>query len=198
MDSFFYRILVLGGSGGVGSIAIQILKHWGSYVATTCSSDAIPWIQELTDVDQAIDYRSNDLSGFTESFDYVFDFAKRSDRSSIDQTAYKCLKKSFTSAYVTLTSPLLQNIDEKGLALGLTSNLIFAARDTINGLTEGRTIRWAFYHPSRSGLLTLKKLVEDEKVKPIVDKKFTFDQLPQAYLNVQDGHLRGKTVIQIQ
>lgn len=192
------RILVLGGSGGVGTIAIQILKHWGAYVATTCSSDAIPWIQELFDVDQTIDYRSNELPGFAQSFDYVFDFAKRSDRSSIDPVAFKCLKKKLTCPYVTVSSPLLRTIDEKGLLLGLTYNLLQATRDTINGVTEGRTVRWAFYHPSLSGLLILKKLVEEERIKPIVQKTFNFDQLPKAYINVQDGHLRGKTVIQIQ
>ena len=53
--------MVLGGSGGVGTLAIQLLKAWGAYVTTTCSSQATSWLNEKTEVDDCIDYKTNQL-----------------------------------------------------------------------------------------------------------------------------------------
>lgn len=191
------RILVLGGTGGVGSIVVQILQNWNAWVATTCSADAISWLQELIDVDQVIDYRSDGLSQYIQSFDMVIDCAKRTDGTSIDHQAYKCLKKR-CSQYITINSPLLRNFDEKGLIQGALWNILKASQDGFGTLRDGIVLRWAFYHPSYSGLKLLSQLVQKGAVKPIIDQVFPMDQLPDAYTKVRNGHLRGKTIIQIQ
>lgn len=92
----------------------------------------------------------------------------------------------------------MRNFDQHGLFRGAISNIIKASQDSVVGLRDGRLIYWAFYHPSHSGLKTLRKFAEDEKVKPVIDEVFGFDKLPDAYKKVTEGHLRGKTVIQIQ
>lgn len=100
--------------------------------------------------------------------------------------------------YVTLNSPTLRNFDNHGLFRGAVLNLFKASQDSIFGLQDGRLVRWAFYHPNHSGLKKLRKLAEDEKIKPVIDEIFTIDRLADAYKKVKEGHLRGKTVIQIQ
>lgn len=54
------RVLVLGGSGGIGSFAIQLLKAWGAYVVSTCSSDAVELVAGLG-ADHVVDYTASNL-----------------------------------------------------------------------------------------------------------------------------------------
>lgn len=66
------RILIHGGSGGIGSIAIQLAKHLGAYVITTASPSGLELVKSLG-VDEAIDYKSQDFEEIVKSVDAVFD-----------------------------------------------------------------------------------------------------------------------------
>jgi NADPH:quinone reductase-like Zn-dependent oxidoreductase len=69
------KVLILGGSGGVGSLAVQIGKAHGAYVAATCSTKNVQWVRDHLGADQVIDYTQQDwvqvLKG--QEFDIVFD-----------------------------------------------------------------------------------------------------------------------------
>ena len=59
----------------------------------------------------------------------------------------------------------------------------------------GVSIRWAFFAPDKAALVDLTKLVEDGKLKPVVDSVFNFEQTPSAYSKMKSGHARGKQII---
>ncbi|RWS04508.1 reticulon-4-interacting protein 1-like protein, partial [Dinothrombium tinctorium] len=190
-------VLVLGGTGGVGSVAIQLLKAWGAYVVATCSADAIDWMHQNTNVDECIDYNSHQLATYEGTFDFVLDAATRNNLKTIDEQALRTLKKISKSKYVSITSPLLRTLDTQGLLFGSLTSLGKAGSDTFRGLRQGVSIRWAFFSPNPAALESIKDLVEKGQIKAIVEKVYSFNQLPDAYKKVQSGHARGKTVIQI-
>jgi alcohol dehydrogenase len=66
------RVLVQGGAGGIGSIALQLAKHLGPFVATTVSTDDKQFVQELG-ADQVIDYKTENFEDIVRDYDAVFD-----------------------------------------------------------------------------------------------------------------------------
>ncbi|KAI1279512.1 Reticulon-4-interacting protein 1, mitochondrial [Halotydeus destructor] len=191
------RVLVLGGTGGVGSLAIQILKAWGSYVAATCSENAFEWLKAKTGVDHLIDYKSNELNSFADTFDFVLD-AGPPQGNAINEEALRTLRKWTNGKYVTLSSPLLRNLDESGYIFGTAKSACMMAADTLSGLRDGVSVRWAYFMPSNAALDDLRVLAEQGKLKPVIDEVFNFDQVPQSYEKVKLGHARGKTVITME
>jgi len=186
----------LGGSGGVGTFAIQLLKSWGCHVTTTCSGDAIDFVYTNTGADLCVDYNTNELASSLGTFDFILNAATGGQhRDQMTEFAVKYLRKWNQSKYVTLSPPLLRNTDQLGLVLGTAFSALQASRDTINGLREGTSVRWAFYCPNSNALKTITELVEKSKIRPVIDKVVNFNDLPQAYMKVSEGHARGKTVI---
>ena len=66
------RVLIHGGAGGIGAIAIQLAKHLGAYVATTTSGKDMPYVKELG-ADEAIDYKIQPFEDLLQNYDAVFD-----------------------------------------------------------------------------------------------------------------------------
>ena len=74
------RVLIHAGSGGVGSIAIQLAKHLSAHVATTTSTDNVDWVRALG-ADQVIDYRTQDFATVLHDYDLVLDSLSGTRRS---------------------------------------------------------------------------------------------------------------------
>lgn len=187
------RILVLGGSGSVGSLAIQILKAQGAHVLATCSEDAKELVKNLgTDI--VVDYNNSiemdELHSFA-PYDVVLDCSGQGPQGA------EHLKFSYKQ-FVTFSSPLLKNIDKSGLGLGIFKNFSNIVETNLKAIANQKgLIKWGFFTPAPQGIALLKQLAEREKLLPIIDSSFKFDQLPKAFERVQNGHLRGKVVINI-
>ncbi|KAM7352317.1 reticulon-4-interacting protein 1, mitochondrial [Cochliomyia hominivorax] len=187
------RILILGGSGSVGSLAIQILKAQGTQVLATCSENAKELVKSLgTDI--VIDYNNPSEMEKLRSFapyDVVLDCS--------GQGPLGAERLNFNyKQYVTFSSPLLKNIDNSGLGLGLLKNIGNILETNIKSVTkQNGLVKWGFFSPAPQGIEFLKKLAEQEKLMPLIDSSFEFEQLPAAFERVQNGHLRGKVVVNI-
>lgn len=197
-NSRFKRVLVLGGTGSVGMSAIAILKSYGADVTATCSANAKDWLRTVTAVDDVIDYdKTADFDSHADKYDVVLNAAPMS-AGTIHQNAMKCLKKKSGAQYVSLTQPLLRNVDESGLLLGsLRSGCQLIGQNGKHLLNEGISVKWAFVLPSRGGLEFLAGMAKDKSLQPVLDKVFPFDQTREAYEYVAKGHARGKTVIKM-
>ena len=194
-NAFNKNVLVLGGSGGVGLLAIQILKSWGAFVTTTCNKSAVEWLKRESGADHVIDYDSNELSSLRNSFDLVINSAS-ADKRVLDGTL-ECLKAGTESKYVTITSPLLKNFDSKGYVCGSIQTFKDVSCDTIRGLKEGKQIRWAYFVPNGLALDHIRRHVEENQIKPTIENTFEFSDIKSGYLKVMAGHARGKTVIKM-
>lgn len=162
------KILIHGGSGGIGSIAIQLAKHIGAYVATTVSSDAKAFVKSLG-ADQIIDYRTEKFERVLKNFDVVFDTVggETTDKS------FKVLKKG-----------------------GIIVSMVGAPNEDLAKQYEVTTIGQGT--DTNSGHLSrLAELVDQGVIKPQVDKVFALEQAKEAFDHLEKGSPRGKVVLKI-
>ncbi|KAE9532116.1 hypothetical protein AGLY_010318 [Aphis glycines] len=191
------NVLVIGGSGGVGNCAIQLLKHWGAKVTTTCDSTAINLVKSLGP-DNIIDYTAKDAKQQLEEhgkYDIILDAAGISYNKIGSYTPL--LKEWSYAAFITLRSPILHNTDSYGFVGGMFKNAIDLLIPNIlsGAVFKGSTIRWGTFIPVECGVKELAKLAEEKKILIPLEKTFKFIDLKDAYKRVQEGHLRGKVVI---
>ena len=170
------KILIHGGAGGIGSIAIQLAKHIGAYVATTVRSEDIEFVKSLG-ADEVIDYKSQDFSKILKDFDAVYDTigGETTDKS------FKVLKKGLPAGRQggVLVSMLGTPKEELAKQYGV---------EVVGQNTETNS----------KNLATLAELVDQGVIKPQVDKVFPLDQTRQAFEYVETGHPKGKVVINIK
>lgn len=196
------QVLVIGGSGGVGSFAIQLLKLWNASVVATCSEEKIEWLEDRLFVDQAICHHDQTMMDtLYGKFDFVLDcgdYEKTSQtRENVVERSLKYLKPYSQSIYVTLSPPLLSNTDKHGIVLGTANSLFDATCDTLRGLTNLNSARWAVFLPNKSALKYVSSLYEDEAIEPQISSVYNFNQMPGAFSELQDGRTRGKVVVRV-
>jgi len=94
---------------------------------------------------------------------------------------------------VSLSSPLLTNTDRLGVLPGLATSLASLLPLNIN--QSSRHYKWAFYQPDSGALEIFRKLLDKKIIRTCVTDVYSFDNLIDAYHQVEAGHLKGKIVI---
>ncbi|XP_076026690.1 NAD(P)H oxidoreductase RTN4IP1, mitochondrial [Genypterus blacodes] len=189
------RILILGGSGGVGTFAIQMLKAWGAHVTVTCSQNAERFVRGLG-ADHVVDYTAGPVEvplGALKKFHLILDNVG----GDSERWALGLLEPWTGAKYVTLVTPFLQNTDMLGIADGMMKSVVTMGTKALKHLTKGVHYRWGFFAPSGPALDDIRDMVDAGKIKAVVEETFSFSQVPQAFDKVEKGHARGKTVVQI-
>ncbi len=163
------KVLIHAGSGGVGSLAIQIAKHLGAVVATTTSGSNLGMVEDLG-ADVAIDYQTQRFDEELSDYDLV-----------IDTLGGESLERSFATVKRGGRIVSIKGEAPKGLA------------------DERGVQFTAFYmSPSGSMLTTLAGLIESGAVRPIVDSVFPLSEVQQAFEHSDAGRARGKIIIQVK
>ena len=186
------KVLIHGGAGGVGSIAIQLAKHLGATVATTASGSNADFVRELG-ADTVIDYSTQDFEALLTGYDLV-----------LDSLGGKNLEKS------------LRVLKRGGTAIGIGGppDPAFAREARLNPLLRlviaglsgkirrqakklGVTYEFLFMRASGDQLRQISALIDNGTLRPIVGRVVPFDQTPQALQGLDKGGIRGKAVITI-
>tara|TARA_B100001175_G_scaffold293695_1_gene280393 strand:+ start:2816 stop:3853 length:1038 start_codon:yes stop_codon:yes gene_type:complete len=186
------NIFIQGGAGGVGTVAIQLFKHWGCNISTTCSHENIDLLKSLG-AEEIINYQKDKFYEILKDQDLVYDLLGDSVMDNSIEKCTKVLKNKASSNYITLTHPFLSTIDDKGLFIGLPQALFL--RQKLKSTYRPVNIYWSIYRPSLSGLQELTNLTEKEIIKPVIDSIYTLSDLSKAHLKVATGHGSGKVVI---
>jgi 2-desacetyl-2-hydroxyethyl bacteriochlorophyllide A dehydrogenase len=163
------KVLIHAGSGGVGTLAIQMAKHLGAEVATTTSATNAEMVKNLG-ADVVIDYKTQKFEEELSDYDLVFDMMG----GEIMEKSFKILKKG--GCLVSIKGE-----DSKGLAE-----------------QYGVRFEAFFMWPSGEMLSQLAQLISDGALKPIIDRTFSIDQIQEAYGYLQTGRAKGKIVIQVK
>ena len=161
-------VLIHGGSGGVGSFAIQIAKARGARVIATASTAHQQLLKQLG-VDQAIDYTTTKFEDVVKDVDVVLNCV-RADALS---RSYGVVKKG--GIIVSITDEPDQNE---------------CARRGIRGTRMGA-------HPDSRVLEELTKLIEAGKMKPIVSQTFPLAEANKAHEQIETHHTLGKIVLKV-
>jgi len=180
------KVLIHAGSGGVGSFAIQYAKAKGAYVYTTTSTNNVSWVKELG-ADRVIDYKTEDYKTIVKDADIVFDTLGNNYTSE----AFEVVKKG--GKVVSVVGPL----DEASAQMFGMADYKLPAELTRLVSEKEAAYKFIFMHPNGSHLREIKSLIEDDKIKPIVDTVYPFTESIEAFTHLASGRAKGKIVIKI-
>ena len=172
------RVLINGASGGVGTFAVQIAKSFGAHVTGVCSSRNVDLVRSIG-ADEVIDYTNEDFSRAEQRYDVMLDMV--GSRSLSD------CRRALTpgGTYV------LVGVSDLGRWFGLGRQ---AKALLLSPLVRQRMRVFLVRH-NGSDLAVLKDLVEAGKVTPVIDRRYTLSEVPDALRLQGAGHARGKIVI---
>jgi alcohol dehydrogenase len=163
------KILIHGGAGGIGSIAVQLAKHLGAYIATTVSTNDEQFVQELG-ANQVIDYKTENFEDILHDYDAVFD--------TIGGDTYKRSFKVLKKGSGIITSMLEQPNSE------------LMNRYVVKAFVQ-------FTQANRQLLTKLAEWVDQNNIKVNIDKTFSIDEAGDALDYQREIHPRGKVVITV-
>lgn len=184
------RTFIQAGSGGVGTLAIQIAKANGAWVATTCSERNHALVTELG-ADRAIDYRSQNWWDELDDLDLILDSLGGVER---DRALAQVKKGGRVSC---ITSGLPAHAKTYGPYLGTVVTGLGIAKFWAGGKLRGVDAASVVREASRPVLDELAKLVEAGQVRPVVDREFPLEAIAEAHQYGETGRIRGKVVIDI-
>ena len=184
------KILIHAGSGGVGTIAIQLARHLGAYVATTTGPANTGWVKDLG-ADVVIDYRREDFEQTLRDYDVVLD-------SLGGQTLEKSLRVLKPGGIaIGIAGP-----PDPGFAREIGASLVVRlATVLLSGRTRlrarRRRVRYSFLFMKASGeqLRAIAALVDAGAIRPVIDRVFPFESARDAMAYVESGRAKGKVVI---
>ncbi len=188
-----HKVFIPAGSGGIGSMAIQLARHFGAKVGTTTSTGNVPLVRSLG-ADEVIDYKKQafekELRGY--------DMALGTLRDEEIEKAIGILKPG--GRIVSLVGPLDAAF---GKARGLNVVLKF-----VFGLMSRKVMRLAakrdvaysflFVRPDGAQLSEIGQLLQSGRVRPVIDQVFPFVQAIEALAYLAQGRSKGKVVVQIK
>lgn len=172
------RVLVVGSSGGIGTFAVQIAKAYGAVVTAVCSMRNIELVRSLG-ADHVIDYTRMDFTNTGEQWDLI-----------VASAGYHS-PKEFKQALSPTGTCVVAGGDLKQLF-----QMMLAGKRRSE--PEGRTLTYLSHHPVKDELVTLAALVEEGKLKPVINSVYPLVQVPEAIAEYGKGKSRGKIVIEIR
>lgn len=186
------KVFIQAGSGGVGSIAIQLAKHLGAYVATTTSTANVAWVKALG-ADEVIDYRQQDFSIVLRDYDVVLNSLGSDELNR----SLQILKPG--GHLISISGPPTP-------AFGAAKGLAWPLRQVLRLLSHGirrrarqKNVQYSFVFMRAEGqqLRQITALVESGAVRPVVDTVFPFDETAAALAYLDAGRAKGKVVVQM-
>lgn len=163
------KILIHGGAGGIGSVAIQIAKHLGAYVITTASAKAAEYVRNLG-ADEVIDYHTEHFDEILHDIDAVFD--------TVGEETYE---KSFKVLKVG------------GIIVSMVAgpNEELAKQFAVTAIVQSTKV-------TTESLERLGQLVITGGIKIKIDTRFPLEQIQDAFRAQEEGSPQGKIVVVIK
>ena len=187
------KVFVQAGSGGVGTIAIQLAKHLGATVATTASEKSFAMLKELG-ADVLIDYKKEDFEAILKDYDVVLN---SQDTRTLEKSL-RILKPGGKA--ISISGP---PTPELAKAIGASWFIKIALSLLSYGIRRrakkaGVDYSFLFMRADGKQLQEISKLIKQQVIRPVVDKVFPFNQLNEAMEYVETGRAKGKVVLKIK
>lgn len=186
------KVLIHAGSGGVGTVAIQLAKHLGATVATTVGTDNIDLVKNLG-ADVVIDYRKGDFAKWLNGYDVVLN----SLGPDVLEESLAVLRPG--GKLISISGP-----PDPAFAREIGANWIIRlvlrlASSKIRRKARQRGVEYSFLFMRADGaqLAKIAALVDAGAIRPVIDGVFSFDETPAAMARVESGRARGKVVVQV-
>ena len=177
------RVLINGASGGVGTFAVQLAKHFGAHVTGVCSTRNVEMVRSIG-ADEVIDYTREDFTESGEKYDLILDM--------VGNKALSDMRRVMTPGGRAVL------IGGGGPDAG---NWIGPLWGPVKAMLYSPFIDQKFLpflsHFTQEDLTLLGNLMQDGTITPVIDRRYSLDEVPDAVRYVEEGHARGKVIIQV-
>jgi NADPH:quinone reductase-like Zn-dependent oxidoreductase len=163
------RVLINGGTGGVGSFAVQLAKAYGPEVTAVTSTRNLDLVRSLG-ADHVVDYTTTDFVASGRRYDLILD--------TVGNRSVRDLKRALAEG-------------GKAAVTGFTS----VAKLLGVSLRGGKDVAQVSAHVTTKDLELLSELIEAGKVRPQIDRRYPFADIPAAIAYLEQGHARAKVVV---
>ncbi|MFC1878770.1 NAD(P)-dependent alcohol dehydrogenase [Chloroflexota bacterium] len=173
------KVLINGASGGVGTFAVQIAKAFGAEVTGVCSTRNLEMARSIG-ADHVIDYTQEDFTQNSRCYDLIVDIAANHSLKDLESV-----------------------LNPKGICVVVGfSTLVHMLRVRILGprisKAGGKKLGMLIPEEDKTDLVVMKEILESGKVAPVIDRRYTLDEVPEAIRYLEKGHARGKVVITVE
>lgn len=168
------NVLIYGASGSVGSAAVQLARHFGAAVTAVCSAANMEMVQNLG-AQRVVDYNKEDFTQLGEKYDIIFD--------TVGKTPF---------------ANSLQSLKQNGRYLLAVAGLPLQIRALWTSLIGRKKVIAGVANDTKEDLEFLKALFEAGKLKPVIDRCYPFEQIPEAHRYAETGHKKGNVVITLE
>ena len=172
------RVLINGASGSVGSAAVQIARYLGAEVTGVCSTANLEMVRTLG-AKNVIDYTKEDFTRTGQTYDIIFD--------AVGKISFSRCKSSLKQNGIFL---------EAGIGLGIFPHVLWTS---MFGGKKARIAATGLRSPQErtKDLIFLKELMEEGKIKPVIDRHYPLEKIAEAHSYVDQGHKKGNVVITV-
>ena len=170
------KVLVNGASGGVGSYAVQLAKHFGAEVTGVCSTANVDFVKSLG-ADHVIDYTKEDFRQSGKTWDVIMDIV-------VGKTSFSPCKKALNPGgyYLAVAGGLNEMLQMIKTSITGSRKVVFGGGSSCE---------------KKEYLHFLSDLMERGEMKPVLDRTFPFEQIIEAHHYVESGSKKGNISIQI-
>ncbi len=172
------RVLINGASGGVGTFAVQIAKYFGAEMTGVCSTRNLDMVRSIG-ADHVIDYTKEDFTRSGQNYDLILALA-----GYHPILAYR-RALSPKGKYVMCGGSNIQMF--QGLLLGPWISMVGSKKMVVLSAK-----------PNKEDLIFIQELLEAGKVAPIIDRRYSLTEVPEAIGYLEKGHAQGKVVITVE
>ena len=173
------KVLINGAAGGVGTFAVQIAKSFGAEVTGVCSTSNVDMVRSIG-TDHVIDYTQEDFTKRGQRYDLIFDCVGNHSLSA-------CRRVLNVKGICVMVG------DRSGRGMiGVLARLIAAL--VLSWFVSQKLVTF-LARPSKADLSIMRELMATGKVRPVIDKRYRLNEVPDAIRYLEEGHARGKVVI---
>lgn len=169
------NVMVYGASGAIGSAAVQLVKYFGATATAVCNTQNVETVKSLG-ADLVVDYLTQDFTKINQKFDFIFD--------AVGKSSFRQCRSLLKDKGIYISTEL-----------GKNSANIFLALFT--PLTGGKKVLFPLPTINKEDTLLLRKLVEEGRFKPLVDRTYNLDKIIDAYRYVETRQKVGNVVIKV-
>lgn len=169
------HVLVYGATGAIGSAAVQILKHMNVHVTAVCNTKNVELVRSLG-ADVVIDYQTQDFTQTDRKFHFIFD--------AVGKSSFGQCKPLLTEKGIYVSTELGKNGE----------NIFYALTTPFWG---GKKVIFPIPVMDKEIILYLKQLAENGAFKPVIDRYYSLEQIPEAHKYVSSGQKTGNVVIRV-
>jgi len=177
------KVLINGAAGGVGTFAVQIAKSFGAEVTGVCSTRNVDMVRSLG-ADRVIDYTQEDFTQMGQSYDLFLD----------------CVGNHSLLACRRVLNPKGTYVPVGGTAdrwmIGPLARAI--ATFVLSWFVSQKLVIFFLARPNKEDLTVMCKLMAAGKVMPVIDRRYSLSEMPEAIRYLEKGHARGKVVITLE